>query len=567
MANQNTTITVSVAGSQNYLPVSKVINVSVETSIPIPYPSIDAGSYDNQLIFDNTIKQPTYKNYDPDKIEISGTTSAINAGTYTITFTPKSNYSWSDGTTTGKNATWTIGKATINNYPSQSGTLSYTGSFQSPTWNYYDSSKMMRSGTTSGTNAGTYTATFTPTSNYQWSDGTTNTKNISWTISKINDSLTLSKTSMSFSSVNSTNTSTASGYHGTLSATTSNSSVATVSVSGSTITVTCKGSGSATITVTSSATTNYYSISKSISISASVPQKIQYTPSQSGTLTYNGSSKTPSWSNYNSSQLTMGGTTSGTNAGTYTATFTPKSGYTWSDGTTTAKNVNWVIGKGTLNFDVSPTSINVDAGLTTDIYLSGYTYDSYNSTDGYRPRVTMTFDKSGYANASFINTSATSGAKVQITGQKGGTVTLTLKTNDNNYNQVTKTVTITIKEELELYFTRPDSDTKVTEISVGDNSTSLMLHNSGVGNLTGTNYLTLTWEKPYTNMIRVDYTTYGYNQKHDDGTAIWQWTFSGPTSSNTDYYNGPYSNTVTVLDKVRGKSTKLKVNYTEQHTR
>ncbi len=32
MANQSTTIKVSIAGSQNYLPVSKVIDVSVETS-------------------------------------------------------------------------------------------------------------------------------------------------------------------------------------------------------------------------------------------------------------------------------------------------------------------------------------------------------------------------------------------------------------------------------------------------------------------------------------------------------------------------------------------------------
>ena len=43
---------------------------------------------------------------------ISGTTSAINAGTYTATFTPIGNYIWSDGTTGAKNVTWTINKAT-----------------------------------------------------------------------------------------------------------------------------------------------------------------------------------------------------------------------------------------------------------------------------------------------------------------------------------------------------------------------------------------------------------------------------------------------------------------------
>ena len=51
---------------------------------------------------------------------------------------------------------------------------------------------------------------------------------------------------------------------------------------------------------------------------------ISNVPAQSGTLTYNGNSQTPSWSNYNSAQLTLGGTTSGTNATSYNATFTPK---------------------------------------------------------------------------------------------------------------------------------------------------------------------------------------------------------------------------------------------------
>ena len=68
-------------------------------------------------------------------------------------------------------------------------------------------------------------------------------------------------------------------------------------------------------------------------------------PAQSGTLTYNKSSQSPSWSNYNTTYMTIGGTTSGTNAGNYTASFTPKTDYRWSDGTTTAKSVVWSIGK------------------------------------------------------------------------------------------------------------------------------------------------------------------------------------------------------------------------------
>ena len=46
--------------------------------------------------------------------------------------------------------------------PSQSGTLTYSGSAQSPAWSNYDPNAMTLGGTASGTNAASYTATFTP---------------------------------------------------------------------------------------------------------------------------------------------------------------------------------------------------------------------------------------------------------------------------------------------------------------------------------------------------------------------------------------------------------------------
>lgn len=45
---------------------------------------------------------------------------------------------------------------TIQAVPAQSGSLTYTGSTQSPTWKGYDSSMMTIGGVTSGINAGTY---------------------------------------------------------------------------------------------------------------------------------------------------------------------------------------------------------------------------------------------------------------------------------------------------------------------------------------------------------------------------------------------------------------------------
>lgn len=61
--------------------------------------------------------------------------------------------------------------------------------------------------------------------------------------------------------------------------------------------------------------------------------KIGVTPSQNGSLTYNGEVQTPAWNNYDASTMTIGGTQSAADAGTYQVTFTPKEGYEWSDGT------------------------------------------------------------------------------------------------------------------------------------------------------------------------------------------------------------------------------------------
>lgn len=68
--------------------------------------------------------------------------------------------------------------------PSQSGSLKYNGNVQSPTWLNYDQNYMILSGTTSAIPAGSYSVTFTlkDTKLYQWSDGTTAAKTISWSI-------------------------------------------------------------------------------------------------------------------------------------------------------------------------------------------------------------------------------------------------------------------------------------------------------------------------------------------------------------------------------------------------
>ena len=224
------------------------------------------------LTYNGQAQSPSWNSYDPNALTIGGVTTGTNAGTYTATFTPKDKYQWSDGTKTAREVTWTIGRASMP-VPSQSGSLTYTGAAQSPTWANYDSGKMTLGGTTSGTNAGSYNATFTPGANYKWNDGTTNAKTVAWTIGKAAGSLSLNKSSISLnvSKMSDTITVTRAG-NGAISAVSNAPGVASVSVSGNVVTVTGKAKGSATVTVSVAADTNHTApASKTCSVTVTLP--------------------------------------------------------------------------------------------------------------------------------------------------------------------------------------------------------------------------------------------------------------------------------------------------------
>ena len=211
------------------------------------------------MIYTGGTQKANWNGYNAAQLIISGTTSAINAGLYIATFKPTANYQWTDGSTVEKSIVWSIAKAEVS-MPTQNGALVYNGNAQSPAWGNYDSEKLTIDGDTSGTNAGDYTVTFTPTVNLQWADGTTIGKNATWTIAKAAGSLSLDKTSLSFSAANETDTITVTrSGDGAITAVSSDTNVVTVSVSGTTVTITSVESGDAvvTVTVTVAESTNY----------------------------------------------------------------------------------------------------------------------------------------------------------------------------------------------------------------------------------------------------------------------------------------------------------------------
>ena len=305
---------------------------SAVTLVPKAFYTVEVPS-PNVLVYNGSEQSPVWANYNSSTLTIGGTMSAVNAGTYEATFTPKANCQWPDGTTSAKTVSWRIEKATVT-VPSQSGTLTYTGSAQSPSWTNYDSAKMTIGGTTSAANVGSYEATFTPKENYQWSDGTTTAKAVGWKIGRT--ILAVPSQSGTLTYTGSAQSPSWSGY---------DSAKMTI---GGTTSGTNANTYAATFTLKD---TNYQwedGTTDAKSVSWTIGKASLTVPAQSGTLTYTGSSQSPSWSNYSSTKMTIGGTTSSINAGINYATFTPKDNYQWSDGTTTAKSVPWTIGRATL---------------------------------------------------------------------------------------------------------------------------------------------------------------------------------------------------------------------------
>lgn len=130
-------------------------------------------------------------------------------------------------------------------------------------------------------------------------------------------------------------------------------------------------------------------VTQTATFNVTVNRKSVTKPTWKNNLTYNGNaqsvSSTSYWNNYNTSYMTIGGTTSAANAGTYIATFTPGSNYRWADGTTTAINVNWTINRANGSLNVNPTIValngnNYNSGVAVTISRAGDGAISYSPT-------------------------------------------------------------------------------------------------------------------------------------------------------------------------------------------
>lgn len=429
------------------------------------------------LTYDGTEQEPTWDIFfEAQKLTVSGTLAATNAGTYTVTMTPKTTYYWWDtGTTETRTQTWTIGRAPIEDIPSQASALVYDGTVQSPTWNDYDPTELTIGGTTSATEAGTYTATFTPTANYQWSDTTITAKSVTWEISSATVAVpTVTNTSktyngsaqsptisaydpllievtgdtqtdagsynvvfhLKFASLTWTDTTTADKtaawsiapkvvtvptvtgttytYDGTAQGPTISSyDTDEVTLSGN---ATATNVGTYTVILSLTSITNYVWSDTTTAPKATnwsiIPATVAVPSLTTSSFTYDGTAQSPTISTYDSTIISATGDLSATNAGNYTITFSLiNQNVTWMDGTTLAKTATWSIAKAAGSLSISPTTISLDTSTLSDTITVTRTGDGVISA---------------VSSDSTIATASVSGTTITVTAVATGNVTVTV---------------------------------------------------------------------------------------------------------------------------------------------
>ena len=293
----------------------------------------------------------------------------------------------------------------IDVVPSQNGTLTYTGAAQSPVWNSYNPEALELGGETEGTDAKTYHATFTPKGDYKWNGGDKNPKTVDWVIRRaaLSGLPTQSGTCVYDGSSKSPSWT---GYD-----------PAKMTLGGQT-----SGTDVGTYRATFTPKSNYQwpdGGTEAREAVWAITKKATKLPSQNGTLTYTGAAQSPTWKDYNTNELTIGGAVSGTDAGTYTATFTPKPNFQWEDGSQAAKSVQWSIGKaaGTLSLDPQSLTLN-SANLTRSITVTRSGTGAISASTEQNDTVSL----------------SVSGNTVTVTGKKKGSATVKVHVEgDKNY--------------------------------------------------------------------------------------------------------------------------------------
>jgi len=339
--------------------------------------------------------------------------SKTDAGSYTVTVTPNSNYLFTDGTST-KSLSCSIAYAKTATW----------GSCKSLTYN--GSSQTLASGATNAsysnntrTNAGSQTVTVTPNANYLFTDGTS-TKSLSCGIASAKTATWGNCQSLTYN-----------GSSQTLAIGATNASYTNNSRT---------NAGSQTVTVTPNANYLFTDGTSTKSLSCTIGRKAVAEPSCTA-RTYNGSSQTMLAAHSSSSGYSNDAIT-GINAGSYSKTLTLNSNYQWSSGSNVTSNRTKTcsISKATCSFSLSTTSTwnyNTDCTAIPNPAVTS-TIQNIKGTD--------LFSISGY-NSNVVDASI-SGHTIKMYATRGKvakntttTITVSQKCDTTNYTSSSKTIT------------------------------------------------------------------------------------------------------------------------------
>lgn len=335
------------------------------------------GSY----TFDNTNKTVAITGYDSDAMTVSGTQTAKNAGTYTVTFTLKRGYMWSDRTKTAVSRTWSIAKRSISipTMTNKSFTYAVNTTF-APTISGVNG-YITQSGTASATAAGSYSVVWALVypNDTVWSDNTVTNKSSAWSVAKRSITIpTLSGTSYTYESGKTFKTTVVSfdSTYATQSGTTSSTNA---------------GSWDVTWTLRDTANTTWSDgTTTSKKASWSVAKRTISVPSLtngSQTWAVNTTFK-PTITGVDSAYVTQSGVVSSTAAGSWTITWTLKStaNTQWTGGTVANKTATWSVAKrkitiptlsnGTQTWTVNTTHKPTISGLDTNYVTQSGTASS-----------------------------------------------------------------------------------------------------------------------------------------------------------------------------------------------
>jgi len=294
--------------------------------------------------------------------------------------------------------------------------------------------------------------------------------------------------------------------------------------SGCTWPTTALNAGTTSITITYSEDGVTKTTTQAITVN-----KISVTvPSQSGTLTYTGGSRRPSWNNKPSTSIaTYGGTTSGTNAGSYTATFTlvNTSNYKWADTTAAARNVTWSISQAANSMALSKTTMTLNASKTSDTLTISGNYDGTVSVSSSDTSV-ATVSRSG------------STVTVNSVNSTTGSATITVSATGSNYTAASKTCAVTAT-----FFVNPLNTDQLT---------------LGMTTVYFTAYPNIKWCVDHIDGNYVYLGGYNINEATTFGSST---TYSGSTiaSKCTTYLNNTIPNVADYLENVTVHGVTAKV--------